>query len=275
MAVKSTFAAMRPEIHHSNYFELSKQCSWGPRRIPDYEFILVVAGEFFYEQEGEARLSVHAGDVLCIPPGATHSFGLLRKTGGSACISCLHLEFEEGLSRLNGEYAPEIEPLRIARAGRDARIHLLFKGIAEAHASYGARRRQIASCMVRELFLRLAELWEGSSSAPSQRAREMAGCISESLSKRIGRCELAKRFGLSPERVDCVFKAEYGLTPTQFLHAGRVAKACSLLIDEGLSVKEAASALGFSDESHFSKTFKKYMGMPPSRIMPVKKDFPQ
>ena len=100
----------------------------------------------------------------------------------------------------------------------------------------------------------------------------MAACIGESLSENLGRRELSRRFGLSPARVDCVFKAEFGLTPTQFLHAGRVTKACSLLLEEGLSVKETASALGFSDESHFSKVFKKYMGMPPSRLMPLKKD---
>ena len=271
MPMKSTFAAMRPEIHHSNYFELSSQSSWGPRQIPDYELILAVSGEFLYVEEGGRPLAVHAGDVLCIPPGVTHTLSLAKRLGGSASISCLHLEFEEGLCRLSGDYVPEIEPPRITRVGRDTRMHLLFKGIAETHAGYGSRRRQMETCMVRELFLRLAEFWEGRASAPSARAREMAECISESLSLRVGRRELSRRFGLSPERIDCLFKTEFGLTPTQFLHAGRVAKACSMLIDEGLSVKEAASALGFSDESHFSKIFKKYMGMPPSRIMPVKK----
>lgn len=270
MPVEARFAAMRPELHFANYFELSRQRSWGPRRIPDYELILSVSGEFRYAQEGEPELLLHPGGVLCIPPGRTHVFELLRRTGGSACISCVHLELEEGLSRLAGDYVPELEPPRLSDARKDPRIHLLFKGIAEAHSSFGARRKDLAVCMTRELFLRLAEIWEGRDLAPSRRARAMAACISERLSCRVGRRELAKRFGLSPERVDCVFKAEYGLTPTQFLHAGRVAKACSLLIDEGLSVKEAASALGFSDESHFSKVFKKYMGMPPSRVMPLK-----
>lgn len=271
MAMKSTFAAMRPEIHHSNYFEVWPQASWGPRQIPDYEFIMVVSGEFHYLRDGAAPLVVRGGDILCIPPGETHVFKLARRIGGAAAISCLHLEFEEGLSRLAGDYIPEIEPPRMTCAGRDARIHMLFKGIAEIRAGYTPRRNELAACMVRELFLRLAGYWEGRAQAPSSRAREMAACISERLSERVGRRELARRFGLSPERVDCVFKAEFGMTPTQFLHAGRIAKACSLLLDDGLSVKEAASALGFSDESHFSKVFKRLMGMPPSRLMPVRR----
>ena len=267
-----SFAHMRPEIHHSNYFELDSCTSWGPRSIPDYELILVVSGDFRYEVEGGAAIAVRTGDVLCIPPGEIHTLELSRRVGGSAFISCVHMEFSEGQSRLAGDYRPEIEPPHLTAAGRDPSVHLLFKGIAETLSSYGLRRRDIASCMLRELVLRLAELWEGRAAGPSERARAMASCIEERLSENLGRQELAIRFGLSPARVDCVFKAEFGLTPTQFLHAGRVAKACSLLLEKGLSVKEASSVLGFSDESHFSKVFKKYMGMPPSRLMPSKKD---
>jgi AraC-like DNA-binding protein len=266
------FARMNPELHHSNYFELTDVTSWGPRVIPDYEFILIVSGEFGYEEDGMPPINLQSGDILCIPPGATHTLFLRRRRGGSALISCIHLDFEAGLHGIDGDYLPELEPPRLTATGNDSRLHLLFKGIAEVREGDSPRKNDIANCMARELLMRLADIWQGRAKATrSERANEMGRMITENLAGRVGRQELARRFGLSPERVDCLFKGEFGMTPTQFLHAGRIAKACALLLDEGRSVKETASLLGFSDEAHFSKIFKRYMGMPPSRLMPVRK----
>jgi AraC-like DNA-binding protein len=126
--------------------------------------------------------------------------------------------------------------------------------------------------MIRELFLRLAEIWQGRApSTRSERAKEMGAAIIEKLDGRVGRKELARRFGICPARVDGVFKEEFGMTPTEFLHAQRVVKACSLLLEDGCSVKETASLLGYSDAAHFSKVFKRRMGVPPGRLAPAKK----
>ncbi len=265
------FAQMRPEVHHSNYTSVKLGQSWGPRVIPDYEFILIVSGVFSYAKEGEAELELSQGDVLCIPPGVTHTFSCLRRSLGEAAFSCIHMEFAEGRSRLAGDYRPEIEPPLLTQLGAGSAMHLLFKSLSDTLSGYGSRRHEIAPCILKEIVLRLAELWEGkSASCVSPRVKAMAESVCADLGARVGRRELSKAFGISQEYVDTLFRRELGMTPTEYLHAQRSAKACKLLLEDGLSVKEAASLLGYSDEFHFSKMFKRHMGMAPSRAMPRK-----
>ena len=51
-----------------------------------------------------------------------------------------------------------------------------------------------------------------------------------------------------------------------YTFGGRVIRGCSLLLNKRLSVKETAAALGFCDEFHFSRVFKKITGRPPSAL---------
>jgi len=64
--------------------------------------------------------------------------------------------------------------------------------------------------------------------------------------------ELAERCGLSLRQLQRRFKSEKGLTPKQWLQEQRVA-AARRMISEGLRPKEIATALKFSDQSHYSK----------------------
>ncbi len=82
--------------------------------------------------------------------------------------------------------------------------------------------------------------------------------------------EIAKLCGVS----ECYFRRlfmEYsGLSPMDFKQHYRIEKAKQLLSSgEGLSVSEIAEELGFTDVYHFSKTFKKFNGISPSRFLEI------
>ncbi|TAE76896.1 MAG: AraC family transcriptional regulator [Verrucomicrobia bacterium] len=55
-------------------------------------------------------------------------------------------------------------------------------------------------------------------------------------------------------------------SPYQFLTRLRMRHAASLLLEGGLSVKDAARATGFADPFHFSRVFKSVHRVPPSRF---------
>ena len=59
------------------------------------------------------------------------------------------------------------------------------------------------------------------------------------------------------------FKRHTGKTPKQVVIEVRVNKAKELLIQTRLKVCEIATSTGFSDLSHFSKTFGRNVGMTP------------
>lgn len=62
-----------------------------------------------------------------------------------------------------------------------------------------------------------------------------------------------------------LFKNAFGITPQQYLIRQRVSHAKILLHTGNFSVTEAATATGFSDVYSFSKTFKKHLGVSPSK----------
>jgi AraC-like DNA-binding protein len=63
-----------------------------------------------------------------------------------------------------------------------------------------------------------------------------------------------------------VFKRETGLPPHLFRTLRRIDRGKQLLRD-GLPLAQAALAVGFSDQSHFTNTFRKYTGATPGQYL--------
>ncbi len=59
------------------------------------------------------------------------------------------------------------------------------------------------------------------------------------------------------------FKENIGLTPHQFVIQEKIRKA-QLLLADGLTIIEVSNILGFYDQSHFNKCFKKIVGISPN-----------
>ncbi|MBB6673443.1 helix-turn-helix domain-containing protein [Cohnella nanjingensis] len=77
--------------------------------------------------------------------------------------------------------------------------------------------------------------------------------------------DMARRANLSPSRFNAVFKEQYGVTPHQYLLDMRISHARELLQNTDLSQEQIAAYCGFADVHHFSKSFRKKMGLPPGR----------
>lgn len=75
--------------------------------------------------------------------------------------------------------------------------------------------------------------------------------------------EIAASLGYSYENFRKIFKTETGISPLQYVLDVKFHYAQRLLT-EGMSVKETAAAIGYSDPYIFSKQFKKYIGQSPS-----------
>ena len=87
--------------------------------------------------------------------------------------------------------------------------------------------------------------------------------IEHHLAEDLTMKRLAGVCGYSVSFLSHHFKEAFGCAPHQYVFRKRMEKAKELLV-EGRSVKETAIDLGFYDMFHFSKTFKKRFGAPPS-----------
>ncbi|ASK29637.1 AraC family transcriptional regulator [Chryseobacterium sp. T16E-39] len=76
---------------------------------------------------------------------------------------------------------------------------------------------------------------------------------------------VAQRFGLSKTYFGEFFKKNVGVSYQSYLLAYRLKLVDTRLQFSTMRLKEIAEELGFNDESHLSKTFKKHRGISPSQ----------
>lgn len=69
---------------------------------------------------------------------------------------------------------------------------------------------------------------------------------------------------LSESRLSHLFKAEMGISIKKYLVWGRLKKAIQLVVNDNVSLYEAAITSGFFDQAHLSKAFKQMLGINPS-----------
>jgi len=78
--------------------------------------------------------------------------------------------------------------------------------------------------------------------------------------------ELAREFGLSPFRLQHLFKERTGARLGQWLAELRLQRAAQLLAESNMSVKEVACAVGYSHSSSFVRAFERVYHQAPGRF---------
>ena len=96
-----------------------------------------------------------------------------------------------------------------------------------------------------------------------QWAERLDDFIRDHLSERLTLLRLASEIGRSTSFLSHNFPLEFGMPLKDYIRQARMKRARSLL-KGGATVRETASELGFYDEFHFSKEFKRHFGLPPS-----------
>lgn len=104
-------------------------------------------------------------------------------------------------------------------------------------------------------------------SRKEHRAVQTACCyIHEHMAEGFNLTTLAEQVGLSRFYFLRVFRDEIGIPPHTYLESIRISKAKQLL-ESDMPLSQIASELGFSDQSHFTNSFKRFIGITPGQYM--------
>lgn len=90
--------------------------------------------------------------------------------------------------------------------------------------------------------------------------------IEEHFSDSISLELISQKVGFSPTYFSSLFKKEMGINFLEYVTSIRMKAAKSLLSDQEKSIEEISNAVGYYDVKHFSKQFKKYSGLSPSKF---------
>jgi len=99
--------------------------------------------------------------------------------------------------------------------------------------------------------------------APFQ-ARRLVEYIDAHLAERITLFQLARMAGVSTGHFSRAFKHTFGVTTHAYLIRRRVERAQSVMLSTQLPLSEIALACGLSDQSHFTRMFRRIVGETPN-----------
>jgi AraC family transcriptional regulator len=91
--------------------------------------------------------------------------------------------------------------------------------------------------------------------------------IQDQLDTELTVSGIAQAVRLSPYHFTRLFKESTGQSPYQYVVEARVRKAKELLTTGNFTISEVAYHVGFVDQSHLTRHFKRVFGLPPMRLL--------
>lgn len=104
----------------------------------------------------------------------------------------------------------------------------------------------------------------------NRRINEVLEYISFHYADNITTAELAKKWYLSEYYFCRFFKNATGQSPVNYINRTRIEKAAVLLRKTNESITAIAIKVGFDDVNYFSRTFKKFMNISPSKFRKIR-----
>jgi len=101
---------------------------------------------------------------------------------------------------------------------------------------------------------------------PTFRLNRVLDFMRQNYAKETRLWELAQLAGMSPHYFCELFKKSTGLTPHQYLTRCRIDQARTLLRSREFGISQVAKATGFADQSHFTKVFRRIVGVTPTQF---------
>jgi len=208
-------------------------------------FCLVVDGSF---REHSARGTNHHGrhDVIFRPACAWHADAFSEEGA-----RCFNIEIAEGL----------VANVDVRRLGDRRTIERLMRRIR------GELRRGADAPLVVEglLYQIIGEAFQRPAGKSPRWIDEVERIVRTRFRETLSVRAIAEEIGLHPVHVARTFRETRGLTIADRIRALRIAEAERLLRDSAMPLADVALCAGFADQSHFTKSFRRDLGVTPLR----------
>ncbi|BAO87052.1 helix-turn-helix transcriptional regulator [Caballeronia cordobensis] len=231
-----------------------------------YTVPVIEAGAECYDYRGAHHVA-EAGSVPVINPGELHTGARAVDAGWRYRVFYLPVPFVEDLARAMSaqQAASPWFPVDIIRdpdlARRLVIAHRLLENGADPLVAELALVDATSTLLARHALERPAV---APLAADSRRVATMKSRLADDLLEPLTLADLAQTVGLSTFHAARLFTRETGLAPHAWRNQMRIVRALPAL-RAGASVTDVAAASGFTDQSHFTRHFKRTFGVPPGR----------
>ncbi len=216
------------------------------------------------------RESVFGGDIVITPANIGQKAAWDK---GGDCI-ILGLETKHFARAIDESGEPEQVQLIPHFATPDPLVLQIGLGIKNVLENNPSRSRLYAETMVNALMVHLLQNYSARKpkikqyiNGLSQRQlTQVVEYIRNHLEQDLGLNELANLLHMSPHYFCHLFKQSMGMTPHQYIIQTRVNRAKELLLTRKYSIAEVSLIVGFANQSHLNRYFKKFLGVTPGKF---------
>lgn len=176
---------------------------------------------------------------------------------------------DSGIIRQHGKSSGDVKSVDVSTLGVD----ILDAALRLVRASKSADEYRVLSPLIfRELVYRL--LTSSQATRLNQLARfggqdhrmvKAVKILSDQYTQPLRVETIAHQLGMSISGFHAHFKAATNMSPVQFQKQLRLQEAQRLMLSEGFDAGQAAYRVGYEDQSHFSRDYKRQYGEPPAR----------
>ena len=208
------------------------------------------------------------GDFIIVPANTTHQAAWYEE-GYAVAIAIDPTVFARTIYEVVDPDKIELLP---KFAIPDPFIYQIGVALKSALTKHGTSSRLYAETLINALILHLLEHYSTtrintfeciSGTLPQYKLQQIIDYIHAYLDSDLSLNELATLVQMSPHYFSRLFKETTGFTPHQYVIRCRIERAKDLLKQGKLSIAEVAKEVGFVDQSHLNRYFKRQLGITP------------
>ncbi|WP_236568568.1 helix-turn-helix transcriptional regulator [Streptomyces sp. MBT58] len=241
------------EVFHARFTEHAY-----PMHVHDAWTLLIVDdGAVRYDLDRHER-GTPGGTVSLLPPQVPHNGSPATSDGFRKRV--LYLD----MTQLDAGYiGPAVDTPDLADPQLRTRVARLHTALADPGDALEAESRLAFVGERLRGHLRPRTAPAGPPPGPGV-AKDLRDLLDERLGEGLTLAEAARLVHAHPTHLVRAFSAAYAIAPHQYVTSRRIDRARRLLLD-GVPPGEAATAVGFHDQSHLTRHFKRIAGTTPGR----------
>lgn len=231
-----------------------------------HDIVYMVEGFFDFKLD-DSIYKAYSGDVFVLPAGSSYE-------GVSFCSEdtrtvYIHSEALESdiPNCISGSESDSIHvPVgTLIHTGDDAAIRELFYEIALVKCSDKPQKNAVMNALFKSLLCLIYTCENKTVVKKSDIVNECIEIMRQNQSVFFKEAEMAEKLFVSDKTLRKAFEKRYNKSFYKFQLDYKLSQAMSMLTSGNeIKIYEISDCLGFNDEFHFSKIFKKKFGVPPS-----------
>lgn len=254
LSIVGTMIDLKPPLRLIHMLERPADFSLSLHSHSFFHIIFVTSGTLDIMVKNQTY-SIHENQAVILPPYLPHM--LSSKTGYAQIGIDVEDEAEHyemcALLKQTFPTGFHIQNLHI----RSDRFDKFVKG------SHDLTRFNLLKLQNRAESLVLLFIEEVSESPNNNFRDKFLDMIAHDEELNMSLAEMCRYLNLSKTHLERLVKEEFGCSAVEYYSKLRLMRACFLLQNSDLSMREISERLGFYDESHFTRFFKRHNGMTP------------